>query len=149
MSTSSTKSVKKTREKLANTPFSSVKEMESVERDINLKNWKRLATYRDFKNQLKNDSNIELRQDLETGVMCGYQDDNDENPKSGDSSILRVYKAEAGIQVKINEKKPAEPRLISNLASGMVHSFGSLYYELSGLKAPTPITDLEGDGDSS
>lgn len=133
------KAYKKTREKLANTPFATVKELEAAEREIKLENWKRLATYRDFKSQLEGSENNSLKEDFETGILCGYADNNELKTKGGDASILRVYKAKAGIQVKINEKKPADPKLVSSLASNMAHAFGALFYEVSGLKKPGPI----------
>lgn len=136
------KPYKKTREKLENTPFSTVKDMEMAEQAIRLENWRRLATYRDFKVQLEDESNHELKSDLETGVMCGYKG-GDENV-CGDSSMLRVYKATHGIQVVINETKPADPSFLSSLAPGMVHAFGSLFYEMAGLKkVPSPSNLIE------
>ena len=129
----------KTREKLSGTPFSTVKELEAAEQEIKLENWKRLATYKDFQGQLENEGNESVKKDFETGILCGYANSEDLKAGNGDASILRVFKASAGIQVKINEKKPADPKLVSSLASNMAHAFGALFYEVAGLKKPGPI----------
>ncbi len=133
----------KTREKLSNTPFNTVKELEAVDHEIGLENWKRLAIYRNFQKQLQGQENASLREDFEVGILCGFATNKDIKINGGDASILRVYKASAGIQVKINENKPADPDLVASLAANMAHSFGSLFYEITGLKkisAPTKLS---------
>ncbi len=127
----------KTRDKLSNTPFSTVKELEIAEHEIEVENWKRLATYRNFQKQLLVQENENLRKDFEVGILCGFATSEDIKINGGDAGLLRVYKASAGIQVKINENKPADPELVANLAANMAHSFGSLFYEVTGLKKTT------------
>ena len=122
-----------TKDKLKGLPFNSIREMNDAEHQIALENWKRLACYKDFSCQIKKDEFKEVYQEFTTGFLCGHNNGGD-NPKvEGDSSLLRVFKAKKGIQIKINKKGPNDPKLISNLASDLALAFGKLFYQLGGL----------------
>lgn len=129
------KSYKKTRNELQGLPFENMKDKKKAEEKITLDNWKRLSSFKSFKELLERPEFEELRNEFRAGFMCGYS----ENVKSeietsdGDDSILKVYKASLGIQVIINEKKPADSELVAQLAKSLTDSFGLLYYRVCGL----------------
>jgi hypothetical protein len=129
------KSYKKTRNELQGLPFENMKDKKKAEEKIILDNWKRLSSFKSFKELLERPEFEELRNEFKAGFMCGYS----ENVKSevetpdGDDSILKVYKASLGIQIIINEKKPADAELVAQLAKSLTDSFGLLYYKVCGL----------------
>lgn len=123
----------KTRDELQGLPFETIREKKKVEDEINLANWKRLAGFKSFRELVSRPEFQELHDEFEAGLMCGYASEEDPKSSHGDDSILKVYKASLGIQVKINEKKPADPILVAQLAKSLTDSFGLLYYTVSGL----------------
>lgn len=128
------KAYKKTREELQGLPFETIREKKKIEDEINLANWKRLTGFKSFRELVSRPEFKDLHDEFEAGLMCGYANGTGEtkNPY-GDDSILKVYKASLGIQVIINEKKPADPALVAQLAKSLTDSFGILYYTVSGL----------------
>lgn len=126
-------SYKKTREELQGLPFETIREKKKIEDEINLANWKRLTGFKSFRELVSRPEFKELHDEFEAGLMCGYANENDTENSYGDDSILKVYKASLGIQIKINEKKPADPVLVAQLAKSLTDSFGLLYYTASGL----------------
>lgn len=130
----SDKAYKKTREELQGLPFETIREKKKVEDEINLANWKRLTSFKSFRDLMERSEFKDLRDEFEAGFMCGYAGTKEDNKVShGDDSILKVYKASVGIQILINEKKPADPVLVAQLAKSLTDSFGLLYYTVSGL----------------
>ena len=131
----SDKAYKKTREELHGLPLETIREKKKAEDEINLANWKRLTGFKSFRELVGRPEFKDLHDEFEAGLMCGYADGNSEGEKNsyGDDSILKVYKASLGIQVIINEKKPADPILVAQLAKSLTDSFGILYYTVSGL----------------
>lgn len=128
------------KKKLKGLPFKSVKEMNQAEKQIGLDNWKRLTCYKDFCYQIKKEGFREVYDEFTTGFLCGKG--SGAEIQEGDASLLRVFKAPKGIQIKINDKKVNDPKLISSLASDLAFAFGRLFYQLGGLNAP------EGEGDA-
>ncbi len=127
-------SAKQTKDKLKGLPFKSAKEMNQVQKEIALENWRRLTRYADFNSQINKREFQEVKEEFETGFMCGYSTPADNaNPNEG-TQLLRVYKANKGVQINIDEKKASDPEMVSKLASDMALAFGTLYYEVSGLK---------------
>lgn len=126
----SDKAYKKTREELQGLPFESIREKKKYEDEINLANWKRLTRFKSFRDLMERSEFKELRDEFEAGFMCGY---GDSKTVHGDDSILKVYKASLGIQILVNEKKPADPALVAQLAKSLTDSFGLLYYTVGGL----------------
>ena len=132
-------SAKQTKEKLKGLPFKSAKEMNTAQQEIALDNWKRLTRYTDFNSQINKQEFKEVKEEFETGFMCGYSPNGKVSPDdSGDVQLLRVFKASRGVQIKIKEKKATDPQIVSKLASDMALAFGTLYYEVSGLKVNDP-----------
>lgn len=126
-------SAKQTKEKLKGLPFRSAKEMNKLQQEIALENWKRLTRYADFNNQVNKEEFKEVKEEFGTGFICGYSNQTN-SAKSGEAELLRVFKASRGVQIKIDENKASDPQMISKLASDMALAFGTLYYEVSGLK---------------
>jgi hypothetical protein len=134
------KAYQKTREELQGLPFESIREKKRAEEEINMLNWKRLASYKSFRELVDRPEFRELQDEFKAGLMCGYTDNlsgEDAKENGGDSSILKVFKASPGIQILINEKKPADPALVAQLAKSLTDSFGLLYYTVSGLISQT------------
>lgn len=131
------KPYQKTREELQGLPFETIREKKKVEDEINLANWKRLTGFKSFRELVSRPEFKELHDEFEAGLMCGYSSEEESKNPHGDDSILKVYKASLGIQVVINEKKPADPVLVAQLAKSLTDSFGLLYYTVSGLIPPT------------
>ena len=127
------KGYQQTKDKLKGLPFDSIKEMNNTEKQISLENWKRLTCYKDFSEQIKKDEFKEVYQEFTTGFLCGHSNGVDDPKVEGDSGLLRVFKIKKGIQIKINEQKANDPKLISGLASGLALAFGKLFYQLGGL----------------
>ena len=129
------KPYQQTKDKLKDVPFDSVKEMGLAEKEISMENWKRLTCYKDFSNQIMRDEFQEVYTEFTTGFLCGFStEENLEKDQLGNNGILRVYKAEKGIQIKINENRSNDPKLVSSLASDLALAFGKLFYQLGGLK---------------
>ncbi len=131
----SDKAYKKTREELQGLPFETIREKKKAEDEINMANWKRLASFKSFSELVSRPEFKDLHDEFKAGLMCGYSEGHSDVKKisDGDDSILKVYKASLGIQVIINEKKPADPVLVAQLAKSLTDSFGLLYYTVSGL----------------
>lgn len=127
------KAYQKTREELQGLPFETIREKKKIEDEINLANWKRLTSFKSFRDLMKRAEFKELQDEFEAGFMCGYADNEENKTKHGDDSILKVYKASLGIQILVNEKKPADPVLVAQLAKSLTDSFGLLYYTVGGL----------------
>lgn len=136
--TETDKAYKKTREELQGLPFESIREKKRAEDEINLANWKRLTSFRSFRDLVARPEFKDLQDEFKAGLMCGYSEGHSDAERigDGDDSILKVYKASVGIQVLINEKKPADPVLVAQLAKSLTDSFGLLYYSVSGLISP-------------
>jgi hypothetical protein len=141
------KSYKKTRNELQGLPFESMKDKKKAEEKIILDNWKRLSSFKSFKELLERPEFEDLRNEFKAGFMCGYSENikNEVEATDGDDSILKVYKASLGIQVIINEKKPADAELVAQLAKSLTDSFGLLYYRVCGL---IPTEDSISDNNS-
>ncbi|MCY4644481.1 MAG: hypothetical protein OXB88_07675 [Bacteriovoracales bacterium] len=127
------KSYQQTKDKLKGLPFGSVREMNVAEKQIALENWKRLTRYRDFNSQIKKEEFQDVYSEFTTGFLCGHGDENSSAELEGDASLLRVFKAEKGIQIKVNHKASNDPKLISGLASDLALAFGKLFYQIGGL----------------
>ncbi|MBI2519483.1 MAG: hypothetical protein HYV97_03675 [Bdellovibrio sp.] len=136
--TESDKAYKKTREELQGLPFEIIREKKKAEDEINMANWKRLSSFKSFRELVNRPEFKDLNDEFKAGFMCGYAENHQSTEKvpDGDDSILKVYKASLGIQVIINEKKPADPVLVAQLAKSLTDSFGLLYYTVSGLIPP-------------
>ena len=128
------KPYQQSKDKLKGLPFSSIREMNNAEKQIALENWKRLTCYKDFSDQITKDEFEGVYQEFTTGFLCGYSGDDSEI--EGDSSVMRVFKIKRGIQIKINEKRVDDPKLISSLASELAFAFGKLFHQMGGLSAP-------------
>lgn len=136
--TDSDKAYKKTREELQGLPFETIREKKKAEDEINMANWKRLTSFKSFRDLVSRAEFKDLHDEFKAGFMCGYAENHTGEGKisDGDDSILKVYKASLGIQVIINEKRPADPVLVAQLAKSLTDSFGLLYYTVSGLIPP-------------
>lgn len=129
----SEKAYQKTREELQGLPFETIREKKKVEDEINLANWKRLTSFKSFRDLMERPEFKDLHDEFEAGFMCGYADNEENKSIHGDDSILKVYKASLGIQILVNEKRPADPILVAQLAKSLTDSFGLLYYTVGGL----------------
>ncbi len=128
----------KIKERLSQTPFKTIKELEAAEHKIALENWKRLATFRNFREQLCEKINEGTKKEFENGILCAIAGDEGYQGRP----IVRVYyKPGQGFQTKIDPKALDDPRAIDNLAANLTYAFGSLFYEVYGLKA-SPLTGL-------
>ena len=115
-------------------PFDSMEELEEEEKEIEFESWKRIAIFKTFERQFQERYNTKIRKHFENGILCGIIAD-DKN--DGQDIVRAYYKQETGIQVLINPKCPLDPKLISSLAGDMAYAFGSLFYEITGLKKPS------------
>jgi hypothetical protein len=120
----------KTRKELHGLPFKNMKEKRKAEDELILASWKRLASFKAFKAHLGREEFQEINEEFRTGIMCGYNDNKSRKTNlTGDDRILRVFKAMPyGVQVLINEKKPADPQLIASLARALSDSFSDLFF---------------------
>lgn len=121
------------RARLENTPFQKVSELKAAERAIKLETWNRIQAYKAFSKELTQERNSEVKQDFETGFVCIYAEKGEASERKGET-ILSVYKAGLGFEIMIHETKPTSEAFVANLAGKMSYSFGTLFYEISGLK---------------
>ena len=118
--------------RLAGTPFKTLEELRAAEKEIDFETWARFATHRSFLKYLLADENEKIRKEFETGMRCQIS----RNVKSNQNNAVRVYyKKDVGILAEIIVKNLEDDRIfVMNLTTNMMYAFGSLFYEISGLK---------------
>ena len=124
--------LKNKNKKLSNTPFKTLEELRAAEKEIDFETWARFATHRSFLKHLFADENEKIRKEFETGMRCQIN----RNAKSNQNNAIRVYyKKGTGVLAEIIVKNLEDDRLlVMNLTTNMMYAFGSLFYEISGLK---------------
>ena len=129
------KTIQKKREKkLSDTPFNTIEELEEEEKEIEFESWRRIAVFKTFEKQFEKQYNTRVKKHFENGILCGIIAD---NKNDGQDIVRAYYKQDVGIQILINPKTSLDPKLISSLAGDMAYAFGSLFYEITGLKKPS------------
>ncbi len=134
--------LKSKNKKLSNTPFKTLKELNQAEREIDFEIWKRFAAHKSFKKHILADENEKIRKEFEEGMVCKVA--TKKNAKADEYNTIRIHyepKSET-ILAKFDLTEPMSLQYISKVTTSAMYAFGSLFYEISGLKMP-PLEQLD------